>query len=318
MQQFWRTAAVLGLVGVLAACSSAGTAGSDAGYAPEVSVEDAPRDSAAGTGTDAAADRQVVVTGSMTVVTDDPLAAADEATDVVESAGGRVDSRSEAAGDETSLPSASLVVRIPADRLTETLERLGEIGVVEDLALDRQDVTLQVTDLDARIGALQASIDRLQALISQATTTADLLEAENALTARQAELDSLTAQRAYLAEQVDLSTISISLLPEEAAPAPAPGGFWGGVTAGWNALVTAFNAVVVLLGMLLPWLLVAGVVTGVVLLVRRLVPHKPRPPRPPAGPWPGGGMPPAPTGAYAPPPAAPPRQEQPRQEPPRS
>ncbi|MFM8893961.1 MAG: DUF4349 domain-containing protein, partial [Actinomycetales bacterium] len=52
-----------------------------------------------------------------------------------------------------------------------------------------------------------SSITRLQTLIDQATTTADLIEAEVALSDRQAELDSLRAQRAYLADQVGMSTL---------------------------------------------------------------------------------------------------------------
>lgn len=305
MVRAWRVLAVLVLVAGLGAC---GSSGSDSGADGGGTVGEAPQDSGgdgpvADDGSDD--DRQVVVTGSMTIVSADPLDTADEATDVVEAAGGRVDGRSQSVGDDTSPPSATLTVRVPADRLSDTLDRLSELGEVDDLSLERQDVTLQVTDLDARIEALQASVDRLEALIAQATTTADLLEAENALTERQAELDSLTAQRAYLAEQVDLSTLWISLVATESVPAPVPGGFWGGVTTGWGTLVTAFNTVVVLLGFLLPWLLLAAVVGGVALLVARVSRRRHAglvPPGPPV--QPGMSAPPGPPTPPGPPPNA--------------
>ena len=127
-----------------------------------------------------------------------------------------------------------------------------------------------MTDLDARIRALEVSIARLQELMGAATSTADLLEAERALTERQSDLDSLRAQRTYLGEQVALGTISLSLLSREAAPSPEPGGFWGGVVRGWTALVTTLNTAIEVLGALVPWALFAALVAGLVLLVVRI------------------------------------------------
>jgi hypothetical protein len=311
MVRIVRVTALLALLGVLAACGGgAGDSGGvDGGGVPEAGAPPGAGDQDSGAGESLDEDRQVVVTGSMTLVVGDPVAAADEVAAVVEDAGGRVDSRSQSSGDETSPPVAYVTVRVPAEDLEATIERLSGLGDVEDLDLSREDVTLQVTDLDARIEALQVSVDRLEGLMADATSTADLLAAESALTQRQAELDSLTAQRAHLAEQVELSTIAITLLPETAVAAPRPGGFLGGVQRGWNALVTAFNAVVVVLGVLLPWAVLAAAVVGVVLLVRRALPRRPAPvrPAPPGGHAPGAYAPPAPPpGGYAPPPGAPP------------
>ncbi len=311
---------MLALVGGLAACSQ----GSDSESGADVGVE-APRDGAVadqavpeagGSGETTTQDREVVITGSMTVTVDDAVEAGDEAQRIVEAAGGRVDAYSQQTPYEDIPVSVYMTVRIPSEDLTPTLEDLEALGTVEDLSLNRQDVTLQVTDLDARIESLQVSIDRLQTLMSQATTTADLLEAEAALTERQAELDSLKAQKAYLAEQVDLATISLSLIPEEVAPEPEPAGFWGGVQKGWAALVTAFNALLVVLGALLPWAVLAAVIGGVALLIRRLIPRKPKPPRPapmpPHGAGPHGPVPPGPGPAY---PLSSPQQYGPPQQP---
>jgi len=301
MRHLIRSLAVLAMVGGLAACSQ----GSDSGGGADVGVE-APRDGtvadqalpeAGGSGESTTQDREVVITGSMTVTVDDAVEAGDEAQRIVEAAGGRVDAYSQQTPYEDIPVSVYLTVRIPSEDLTPTLEELEALGDVEDLSLNRQDVTLQVTDLDARIESLLVSIDRLQTLMSQATTTADLLEAEAALTERQAELDSLNAQKAYLSEQVDLATISLSLIPEDVAPEPEPAGFWGGVQKGWAALVTAFNALLVVLGALLPWALLAAVIGGIVVLIRRLIPRRPKPSRPAPMP-PHGPVPPGPGPAY--------------------
>ena len=91
--------------------------------------------------------------------------------------------------------------------------------------------------IDARIEALQASVDRMLALLAEADDTADLITIESELTARQAELDGLTAQRDWLADQVDYSTLTVELLSEGIAPDAGPDDFWSGLAAGWEALV---------------------------------------------------------------------------------
>lgn len=273
-----RFLAVVAVLGLLAACSS-GSGSADAGggldgaqwerAAPEPGqVPDTDTDQ-----------RHVIVTGWMTLSVRNATTAADETVRIVEDAGGRVDARSQQTVSGSPAAEVFLRVRIPSDRLTETLRALEDVGEVQELSTDSEDVTLQVTDLDARIEALEVSIARLQGLMADATSTADLLAAESALSERQAELDSLRAQRTVLGEQVDLATIHITLRAPSATPAPVPGGFWGGVVQGWSSLVTAFNRTVVVLGVLLPWAVVGGIVAGIVLIVRRARPNRPDRPR---------------------------------------
>jgi hypothetical protein len=215
-------------------------------------------------------DRSVITTGWLTVTVDDPVGSAAEVAEVVDRAGGRVESRSETPGTDTQQARATLVVRVPADDFDEVLAELRELGEVASVQLDASDVTQQRQDLDARIEALQASVDRLLALLSEADDTADLIAIESELTTRQAELDGLTAQRDWLADQVDYSTLTVELLSEGVAPQAGPDDFWSGVAAGWDALVRFASGLLVVAGVLLPWLgvalVVGGIVTGIVLL----------------------------------------------------
>ncbi|MFC8921330.1 DUF4349 domain-containing protein [Cellulosimicrobium sp. NPDC057127] len=210
--------------------------------------------------TQADADREIVTTGSATVVTDDPTAAADDVADLTESAGGRVENRRQTRADGDVPPSAELTVRVPADRTTATVEALDQVGTVEDLSVEAVDVTGTARDLDARTQALTTSVERLRELMGDATTTDDLLAAEQELTARQAELEALQAERATLTDQVTMSTLHVTLVQQAPAERLAPGGFLGGLSDGWDALLATFNGLVVVLGVLLPWLVVAAAV----------------------------------------------------------
>ncbi|KQQ11271.1 DUF4349 domain-containing protein [Rathayibacter sp. Leaf296] len=169
------------------------------------------------------------------------------------------------------LPSGagSVTLRVPADRLSDARESLAELGTVTESTVEREDVTLQAVDLRARAAAAQASVDRLTELVAQAGDLADLLAAESALTQRQAELESTRQQLTALESRVSLASLSVTVLPEESAAPADPTGFLDGLLTGWNGLVAAANAALIGIGFLLPWLLVAAVVTAVVLAVRR-------------------------------------------------
>ncbi|MFJ6652165.1 DUF4349 domain-containing protein [Microbacterium sp. NPDC091313] len=235
----------------------------------------------------AAGSREMLTSGSATVVVPDAAAAATRIADAAVARGGYVESQSigSSAGtasggsDMTTLPypmpgGDAITVRVPADELSALIDELGSVGEVTSSSVSRQDVTDQAIDLRARIAASEASVQRLTELMSQAADVSDLIAAETALSERQAALESDRQQLAALEGQVEMSTLTVSLVPETEPVTADPAGFGDGLAAGWNGLVATLNGIVVALGFLLPWLVVAGlaaaVVWGVVRLARRV------------------------------------------------
>ena len=94
----------------------------------------------------------------MTITVSHPADAADEATRIVESAGGRIDNRTEHAATDGGKGTASLTRADSVGQAHPTLDRLKTLGTVEDLAISSDDVTAQAQDLDARISALRTSV----------------------------------------------------------------------------------------------------------------------------------------------------------------
>lgn len=267
-------AALLAATLLLAGCSAGAGSTSDESVggpmAPEISGGDAVTE---GDTSDFAAEddaRDVIVTGSMTVTADDPLAASRDAVRLVEAAGGRVDGRTEYAPANGDAGSANLILRIPADRLQGVLDDLAELGRADEISTSTSDVTVLVADLESRIATQRGIIDRLNGMFAQASTIADLITLETAIAEHQATLEDLEAQQRSVADQVALSTLSLYLRSEAEAPAREPMDFLGGLEAGWGAFVAFFSGLLVALGVLLPWLVAAGViVAAIVLLVRR-------------------------------------------------
>lgn len=260
-----------GLVGCSAAADLGGRGADSGAEVAQSGAESVPQDAADRDVSGPELERQIITTAQATVQVDDPAAAADQLADQVADLGGRVDDRHTWSRDdgEDSLPYASITLRVPSEDLTTVIDDLAELGSVLEVSQSSEDVTQQVVDIDARIEALRTSTDRLREIMAEASDSADLLEAEQALSERQAELESYLSQRESLADQVAMSTLSVELDPT-AAPAQAQSpGFLGGLASGWNALVAFFSAVLVIAGALVPWLVLVGVPLAVVLTLLR-------------------------------------------------
>lgn len=287
----------------------------------------------------ATSDREVVTTGAVTMTVEDPEQVAADLSSVVENLGGWVEDLTQQAATENTDASARMVVRIPSQDVTSTLERLTTYGTVEDINLARTDVTMQVRDIEARIRALELSIGRMEDLLARATTTTDLVNAEQMLTDRQSQLESLLSQQALLDDQVLMSTLEIQLWTVESAPEPEPEpetGFWAGLVNGWNSFYDTGSSALMVLGALLPWLVFIALVVLVAMVIRRPLKRRqaakglsavsqgptgqgPMTALPPAGapgpygypapvgqPWPGQATPVQPVPVQPVPPAAPP------------
>lgn len=264
---------------LLSGCSASGAydspdwggAGADGGGAGAPVAEDGYTGGDTGNvDVDGGADRALVITGSMTITTDDPIAAAEDATAVVTAAGGRVDARTQFAPRGGDAGSAYLVLRIPANALERVREQLGELGRVDETRTEAVDMGRQLTDIQARITTLRTSIERYTGWLAEAKTTKDLIELEQAISSRQAELESLEAQQRELSDAVAMSTIELNLRSEALAPAPEPVDFWSALGIGWSAFVGFWAAVLVGIGVGLPWLVLLGLGAFLtVVIVRR-------------------------------------------------
>ncbi len=260
--------ATLALAGCSASSDSASyelpaAAPADGGMA----FDDSAQSQADGTAVD---DRSQIITGYMTVTVDTPADSAKDAIRIVEGVNGRIDGRQEYAPTDSDKGSSQLTLRIPAESLDATLEKLGDLGTVVEISTTADDVSSQVKDVDARVKSLQASVDRLTALLATATDVDQLVSIESSLTQRQGDLESMLAQQRSLGDAVDLATITLSLISEEDAPPPAaPVTFLTGLETGWNAFVGFISGAVVVIGVLIPWLVFFGIVAAVVLVIVR-------------------------------------------------
>ncbi|MFF5211470.1 DUF4349 domain-containing protein [Streptosporangium sp. NPDC000396] len=218
-------------------------------------------------------DRAIIYTAEMTVRAKDVAAASDKARQIVTTAGGHLATEKSDAFSRGE-GSASLVFKIPPQAYPGVLDRLGkDLGTRESLQQNTEDVTEQVADVESRVRSAQATLDSLRTLLKKADTIGEVLEVEREISGRESELEALQARQKSLASRTSLATLTLNLIgPAVVVPEieEEPSGFLGGLRSGWKAFVTAVKIGLTVLGVLLPWLVAAGLLWLLVAFLLRL------------------------------------------------
>lgn len=176
-----------------------------------------------------------------------------------------VSSGSQASGEEGSMKSGTITLRVPAASFSRALSDADKLGDVKSRQIQTQDVTEEYVDLQARITNSQAHVKALLDLLSRAKTVDDILQVQQVLTSAQQVLEQLRGRLRFLDEHTSYSTITMTIY--ETGVAVAPVGEWGITKAFKDALhnlVDAVNGIVRGLGVLVPILVVLAIIAYVV------------------------------------------------------
>ena len=164
-------------------------------------------------------ERLVIENADLAIVVKDPKARMAEINALANEMGGYVVS-SNLYQSFTSLglevPEASIVIRVPAERLDEALAQIKE-GAVDVPRENRsgQDVTNQYVDLQAQLRAKEVAEQKLLEIMDQAVRAEDVLAIYLQVQNVQTEIEQLKGQIKYLEESAALSSISVQLIAEE-------------------------------------------------------------------------------------------------------
>lgn len=221
--------------------------------------------------------RKWIITVNMSAETEDLDALMEALNGKISGLGGYVEDQDSYNGSMYSsrrYRSASLTVRIPAERVDEFTEEMSGIANVVSTNLSREDITLSYVATESRVKALQAEEARLLELMEQAETMADLLEIESRLTDVRYELENRASQLRLYDNQVDYATIYLSIDEvQEYTPVEEPT-VWERISGGFVSSIKGVgNGLLDLLVWVLaksPYLVILGGVTvGVVVLIKK-------------------------------------------------
>mgnify|MGYP002558445848 CR=1 FL=1 len=276
----------LALVAVLALALSLGLAGCDGrSSTSSLGVDGVSADSYSSTesssdnsyqSTEAAEEpeeRQRVVTSSMSIETtsfDDTLASVRD----VAGDDGLIDYEDVYEGTR-GLRSASITLRVPAERMDAVLESLRGIegARVVSERTSAADVTEESLSLEGELDVARARLERVEGLYESATTIDEHLQLLDYVTEQEGRVRALEEALADVGNDVTYSTLTVDLTEVEALGSDtgesALTRMGSAFATGWVGFIELIMGLVLFVIVLWPVLVIAGVIIGIVVWHRK-------------------------------------------------
>lgn len=169
---------------------------------------------------------------------------------------------------------ADLTIRVPAENLDNFVSQVGEKANIVSTSESTENVTLTYVSTQSRVEALETEQKRLLELLENAETMEDLLVIEERLTDVRWELENYASQLRVLDNQVNYSTIHLSVWEVDEPTVIVERTVWQKIGDGfsenagdmWDGLVSFFIWLIAAI----PYLIPLALIGGVVLLVWKL------------------------------------------------
>ena len=166
--------------------------------------------------------RQLIVESWMSLEVANIDASVRQVENLAAQSGGWVES-AEVYG-EAGYRSATVRIRVPADRLSNGLDSLRAMGRVTDEGVSSTDVTERLIDNQARLTAWYAQEERLVTLLENAPTVEDIIQIEQRIAEVRSDIEHVEATQRDLTGRVATSLITVNLrLPAQYAADPPVG-----------------------------------------------------------------------------------------------
>jgi hypothetical protein len=209
-------------------------------------------------------DRKIIRTATMQLTVKDVSLAVDKVQTLASLHGGLV--FQEDSHQEGEYTVASVTIQVPSqefDKIMPELKKLdGLVKKVGQSGVSSSDVTEEYTDLQSQLRNQQATEARILALQQKASQLSDILSLDQQLRQIQGDIERIQGRLNFLSKHADMSSITVSLQPEElpvAQTMPQPVSGWqpGEIALrAWNSsldMLASVATVVITIGVFLWW-----------------------------------------------------------------
>lgn len=181
--------------------------------------------------------RMIIRNAQMALVVGDAAAMAARLGALASSAGGYVSDAKQ--WREQEQVRATLTLRVPAQRLDETLAAARKLAVrVESETVDSNDVSQEYVDLESQVRNLEAAENEMRQLMGDVRQrmqkAEDILEIYRHLTELRGQIEQAKGRMRAISQLTALATIKLELIPDAVAK-PV-------VTPGWQPVAVARDA----------------------------------------------------------------------------
>lgn len=156
---------------------------------------------------DSAAD--VVRYGNISLEVTDADDALTRVTNLVEKAGGYLSASSRSGEDGNLYLSATF--KVPEAKFSQVMASLRTEGKTLNEDISSYEVTMQVVDLEARLKNLRASESAFLDLLDRAESVADVVAVQSELSRIRGDIEAYDSQLNALKDQVEMSSINVSM-----------------------------------------------------------------------------------------------------------
>lgn len=170
--------------------------------------------------------RMIQKSASINIQVMDPLDAADKLTALTEEMGGFVVSSSstqERYSGDIYLPRVNLTIRVPSERLNETIEFIENLTgdtskYVSNKRVYGVDITADFVDTSSRLTSLEKTRDKLYEILDSAQNAEEALEVYNRIAEIESDIEVHKGQIKYMQESVALSSVEVQISSVRPAP----------------------------------------------------------------------------------------------------
>lgn len=137
---------------------------------------------------------------------------------------------------------ATLTIRIPASKLDSFIQSVEDGGNVTSRSETTEDVTLQYSDIESRKKSLNMEQERLWALLEKADSLESIIALEERLSDIRYQLESLESQLRLYDNQVDYSTVVLTVAEVTAFTPTSPESIGQRIQNGFSRSLKAVSA----------------------------------------------------------------------------
>jgi hypothetical protein len=156
-----------------------------------------------------------------------------------------------------SVPSGDVSLRVAPEDFEKLLDKLQQLGKIEQHTTEREDKTVAVVDTEAKIKNLTGFRDSLRTMLGKPSATVnDLVQIQKQLADTQAQLDSETTQRKMLANETEKIAVEISFhIDRTGEGGGAFAQIWRAFLESGSVLADSTASMITTIVAIIPWLI---------------------------------------------------------------
>jgi len=160
----------------------------------------------------------------------------------------------------------SYQLKIPTNNYDSAISQLKQIGTLKQFNENAQDITGTFSNLEIEITTEKARLARYEAMYSEAKEIDDKINLNDRIYSEQRTIKYLEDRLANAGQRVDYSTVSVSISEKRSD-------FINiaivKLSTLLETLVGSFNALIVMLVAVLPWVVAGAIIWAIIALIRR-------------------------------------------------